>query len=259
MRHTISTLALASLIASSCGQTPVEKSDPSIYGGKKVEGGQWPGTVAITGLLGMYCSGTLVNPRLVITAAHCISAFSPGGTFVYVGEGWVLGLIKGQHKALRKAASPKYSQAGEGGWNDIGYIVLEKPVDLPSSAYVPILTDAEEAKELLAPGKISHIVGFGNREDGGIGRKFEADAQITEVNDNEVAIGGGGIDSCQGDSGGPAYGRLANGQWRVYGVVSRGGDCGKGGLWGLMQANICWIQKDSGIDLQLPQGTCPET
>lgn len=258
MRKALPAALVASIWLSACGTKSEETSAPSIYGGKKVNAGEWPDTVAITGLLGMYCSGTIVHPRLVITAAHCIQAFSPGGTYVYQGDGWILGLIKGQHKALRKAASPKYSQSGgAAGWNDIGYIVLEKPIDISPRSIVPILTDEAEKAELLAPGKTAQIVGYGNREDGGLGRKYEAQAKITQVTDNEVAIGGGGIDSCQGDSGGPAYGRLANGEWRVYGVVSRGGACGQGGLWGLMHANICWIQEDSGIDLNLPPGTCP--
>ena len=75
---------------------------------------------------------------------------------------------------------------------------------------------------------------------------------------NEIAVGGGGKDSCQGDSGGPVYGQLKSGEWRVYGVTSRGGSCGTGGIYGLMHANICWVQEGAGESLGLPAGSCGE-
>lgn len=250
-------LLTASILFSGCGASNPTHSEEKIYGGTKVPAGQWPGTVAITSFLGMHCSGTAITPRIVITAGHCAGA-SIGSTYVYVGEGAIFGLVKGQYKATRVVASPLYAQAEEG-WNDIAYILLDKPLDLPASAYIPVLTDEDEMKELLAVGATSHLVGFGNREDGGTGKKYEVDAKINSVNDNEVNIGGDGIDSCQGDSGGPAYGQLANGEWRVYGVVSRGGACGTGGLYGRMNANICWIQENSGQDLGLPKGYCDKT
>ncbi|MDQ3233084.1 MAG: trypsin-like serine protease, partial [Pseudobdellovibrionaceae bacterium] len=168
------------------------------------------------------------------------------------GSGVDGGRVSPQYKATKMNYSPKYS----GGPNDIAYIVVDKDLDLPESAYVPILVSETESAELVAPGKSARIVGFGYRNGGLFGVKYETNAQITQVYANEVAIGGGGKDSCSGDSGGPAYGRLANGDWRVYGVVSRGGACGSGGIWGLMSSNVCWIERDSGIDLGLPSGTC---
>ncbi len=238
-------------LAMGCGASGGSDSESKIYGGTKVTAGAWPSTVAITSFLGMHCSGTAITPRVVITAGHCAGA-SIGSTFVYTGEGKFFGLMKGQYKASRIVASPLYSNSN----NDIAYILLEKPLDLPASAYVPVLTDADEVEELLGVGANAHVVGFGNREDGGTGRKYEVDAPVTEVNDNEVTIGGGGKDSCQGDSGGPVYGQLASGEWRVYGITSRGGACGTGGIYGRMDANICWVQEHSGQDLGLPAGFC---
>lgn len=248
--------ALVVLALSACGTQTSETSEQKIYGGTKVPAGGWPSTVGITSFLGMHCSGTAITPRVVITAGHCVGA-SLGSTYVYLGEGAIFGLVKGQYKASRIKASPLYGQ-GSSQDNDIAYILLEKPLDLPASAYIPVLVDSEEIEELLSIGAKAQLVGFGNREDGGTGRKYEAETFVTKVGPNEVSIGGDGIDSCQGDSGGPVYGQLQNGDWRVYGVTSRGGACGTGGIYGRMDANICWIQEDSGEDLGLPEGYCED-
>ena len=240
-----------------CGRASDDASSLKIYGGKKTKAGEWLGAVAITNASGrMFCSGTAVNPRLIITAAHCVQGNSnPSSLRVYVGEGVEGGSVTPAYKGVKFAASPKYGRNPDG-WNDIAYIVVDKDINIPKESFLPILTDEKESAELLKKDVNAHIVGFGNRNGGGFGVKYEADASITNVNKNEVAIGSNGKDSCQGDSGGPAYGQLANGQWRVYGVVSRGGACGTGGIWGIMSANVCWVQEDSGVDLGLPEGFC---
>jgi secreted trypsin-like serine protease len=235
-----------------CGSVGDSTSEQKVYGGTRVPAGSWNNVVAITQRSsGMYCSGTAIAPTVVITAAHCIKGFSASNVAVYVGEGKEGGRVTGQYQAKKIKYSPKYNTT-----NDIAYIELTKPLDLEESDYVPVLTDADEIDELLAIGGTGRIVGFGNRNDGGFGVKFEVDGKITKLTSNEITIGGGGKDSCQGDSGGPVFGKLANGEWRVYGVTSRGGACGTGGIYGLMHANICWVQEDSGVDLGLPEGTC---
>ncbi len=250
-------LGMLTVAAVSCGQKAGDQSQLKIYGGKKTTSGEWLSTVAITGANGrMFCSGTAINPRLVITAAHCVQGSdNPNSLRVYTGDGTEGGAVSPQYKTVKFAYSPKYGR-NPGGWNDIAYLVLDHDLNLPANAYVPVLTDETEIKELLKAGVTSHIVGFGNRDGGGFGVKYEADAPITTVNDIEVGIGNNGKDSCQGDSGGPAYGQLKSGEWRVYGIVSRGGACGLGGIWGLMHANICWVEKDSGVKLGLPAGFC---
>ncbi len=251
----LGSLSLLAALSVGCGQTETIQSQAKVYGGKKVGASQWSNVVAITETgTGVYCSGTAINPRVIVTAAHCAEGIPAEDVSVYVGAGAEGGEFQGQYQAARIVASPKYSRYSSG--HDIGYILLEKPLNLPASAYVPVLTKTEEKRELLAVGKTGHIVGFGNREDGGFGQKFEVDAKVTSVSKLEINLGGDGIDSCQGDSGGPVFGKLLNGEWRFYGVTSRGGACGTGGIYGILSANICWVQDDSGVELGLPEGTC---
>jgi secreted trypsin-like serine protease len=242
----------------SCSASEPQDSESKIYGGVKTKAGEWLSTVALVSGGRMFCTGSAIHPQLVITAAHCIQGSSlPSRIGVYVGEGSEGGRVEAQHKVVKMAYSPKYSRNVDG-WNDIAYLVLDKPLDLPESAYIPVLTDADETEELLQTGLNAFLVGFGNRDGGGFGVKYEVDVEITKVGDNEVSLGHSGKDSCQGDSGGPAFAKLKNGEWRVFGVVSRGGACGTGGIYGRMNANICWIQEDSGVDLGLDAYCSPE-
>jgi len=236
-----------------CGPVKEEGSQTKIFGGVKTKDGEWMSTVALVSNGRMFCSGTAISPTVVITAAHCVQGTSnPSRLGIYVGEGVEGGRVTPQYTAIKAAYSPKYSRNLDG-WNDIAYLVLEKPIDLPKTAFIPVLTNTEETAALLQTGLDSYIVGFGNRDGGGFGMKYEVDVAITKVGDNEVSLGNNGKDSCQGDSGGPAYAKLESGDWRVYGVVSRGGACGTGGIYGRMNANICWIQEDSGVDLGLAE------
>ncbi|WP_141733498.1 S1 family peptidase [Oligoflexus tunisiensis] len=242
----------------SCSASEPQDSESKIYGGVKTKAGEWLSTVALVSNGRMFCTGSAINPELVITAAHCIQGSSnPSRIGVYVGEGDEGGRVEAQYKVVKMAYSPKYSRNVDG-WNDIAYLVLDKPLDLPESAYIPVLTDADETEELLQTGLFAYLVGFGNRDGGGFGVKYEVDVEITKVGDNEVSLGNNGKDSCQGDSGGPAFAKLKNGDWRVFGVVSRGGACGTGGIYGRMNANICWIQEDSGVDLGMDAYCTPE-
>lgn len=248
------------MLAIACGspETATQNSKLDIYGGSKVEKGEWRSTVAITNNGTMFCSGTVVHPRLVITAAHCVRTIGNARSLgVYVGLGREGGQVQ-QITAVEKFAySPRYSQ-GFNGWNDIAYLKLAEDINVLEENIPQILTKPEEMEEILQVGKTVRLVGYGVRDDRGFGLKYEVDAPITSFNSNEVKIGRNGRDSCQGDSGGPAYGQLEDGSWRVFGVVSRGGRCGTGGIWGRMSANICWVQSSSEVDLALPEGTCEE-
>jgi secreted trypsin-like serine protease len=264
LSQVLATSAFLASLSVGCGQADDSSSVQKVYGGTKVPTGKWQSTVGLSQGGSLYCTGTAISPTVVISAAHCAQGISASSVTVYAGEGKDGGYVKGQYKVKKIVKSPKYT-GGRG--NDISYLVLSTPLDWPASSYVPVLTDKKEISELNKVGAKAQIVGFGLRDGNAFGLKYEVTASVVKSistslsydSATEIAIGGGGKDSCNGDSGGPVYGQLANGEWRVYGITSRGGSCGTGGIYGLMHANICWVQKDSGVDLGLPAGTCADT
>jgi hypothetical protein len=140
--------------------------------------------------------------------------------------------------------------------SDFAWIRLPAPAGIP-----PILpiTNQAEFDEAMQIGKSLWFVGFGEDDEGNIGTKREVEASLTKFNESgrEFRAGGGGKDTCYGDSGGPALVQLRSGEWRIAGVISRGGACGEGGIYGVPLPELCWLRDSSGVNL-LPDGceTC---
>jgi subtilisin-like proprotein convertase family protein/V8-like Glu-specific endopeptidase len=217
--------------------------------------------VAIRHLGGEHCTGTLVAPKLVITASHCVSDTNPTTYKVHFGNGDESDFDSRAVRVTKVKASPHYRN-DVGGNADVAYMVLERPVT--DQQIVPVATDPEELRQLFKPGSTGTLVGFGIHDNntGASGRKYVGPATIRWHTGNEIWMGGTAGDGCNGDSGGPVYGQLPSGEWRVYGVTSRGpSPCGNDvwpGIWGLMHWHLCWIQKDSGETIPSSTLDCSE-
>lgn len=203
------------------------------------------GTRNVNGTIEWFCTGVLIHPRIVVSAAHCISPVS----------GYVVALSTNNQNQLRRAeivnvrktiVHPAYTRTGH--LHDLSVLILQEeaqttPVSIGTSDQLNATSEVE-------------LVGFGNDDVAsskgfGIKRKVTVDIVSIRRNPNEdlnadeavfryesdleFVAGGKGFDTCNGDSGGPVY--IIQGEQRtVAGLTSRAtansvNPCGDGGIY----------------------------
>lgn len=244
--------ALSVFLAFGGLQSPDADVEPHVYGGSEVDSCGWPSTVHLQNSGGGACTGTLIHPLIVLTAAHCISNDIP--TAVTFGES----------AGGTSLAQTSYCKQGPG-WigqtntgTDYGYCKLKSPVT--NVEIIPVAAGCEQSA-IQAGARIMHV-GYGVDENGQGGRKKMLDTTITTVTpQGELISGMAGSTICNGDSGGPTYVYLdpalgGDGTWRVAAIHSwaQGADpvnpnCN--GVAGsvLVSQAIDWIEEDSGVDI----------
>lgn len=233
----------------SAGTIETDPPDPLIYGGEPVEPGAWPAVVVVQ--TSKLCTGTLVAPDLVFTAAHCFEPAPVGPVQIYFGDTMMSATVVSSNEW---GSHPEFCLPAECGedLHDFAWVKLPAAVDI--QPIVPI-TDQAEFDEAMQVGVEVIFVGFGEDEDEVTGVKRQVAASLTAFNESgrEFRAGSDGKDTCLGDSGGPGLVKLSSGEWRLAGVISRGGECGLGGIYGVPLPELCWLRDDSGVDL-LPAG-----
>ncbi len=202
---------------------------------------------------GTLCTGTLISPTTVLTAAHCIYAPSHPADVEYTVyfEGQAGGIPASgafAHPGYDpKKDRPTLSVTDANGatkktfdfkndpLNDVGIIKLATP---QKTAWVPINTSSLDN----AAGSSIHIVGYGQTDHTGTGAtagsQKEADTKINQVVSGAdlFALGTSDTSTCHGDSGGPGIQQIS-GVNTVVGITSLGfyldvaGDVCEGGTY----------------------------
>jgi hypothetical protein len=213
---------------------------PVIHGGMPAEPCQWPTAVALYEN-SVLCSGTLIHPEVVVTAAHCIGE-GPGPSTITFGESVFepARSVPVDHCLANPAATGNL-----GPW-DFAYCLLAEPVlDLP---LVPPLMGCET--DLLTMGQPVVIAGFGADDADQSGIKQWATTIVSSFEAGDaVLLGADGTAACSGDSGGSAFVQLGDGSWRAFGIVSGGLNCDEDVTYVTIHSMIEWAEQQTGRDL----------
>ncbi len=250
-------LTVVLALASGDLSSPVDPSP--IVGGEPVTAGAHPEVVFIR--RGAFrCTGTLLTPNFVFTAAHCFGdgSVDPSGLQVLRGDSEdapdeVLEVADyGMHPDFCNPIDDSEC-AQRQDIADFAWIRLQTDASIAADDLPVVVTDEALHHELVRTGAPLRLVGYGEDESGQIGLKRQVDVTLTSFtpSGHELVAGSNGKDSCQGDSGGPAYAVMDDGRMALVGVLSRGGECGEGGVYGATLAGLCWARDDSGIDVGL--------
>jgi trypsin len=228
----------------------------AIVGGEPVPEGELRAVANVTVAFAGGCTGTLIAPTWVMTAAHCGSAtsvltsgvipsttpFPPAAYSVVLDSVHADGRGGETHTVKRVVIADDYGiQSGAG--SDVSLLELETASKVP-----PIRIAAVGERATWEPADPAMIAGFGLTEEDGEAPDQMQRASVPIVPDPDcteaypdfdaktmVCAGypQGGTDSCQGDSGGPLLSTLEGGTQRLVGATSFGDGCAKAGKPGV--------------------------
>ncbi len=214
--------------------SPLGQSESTIVGGAAETGYASVGAFVEDGET--FCTGTLVSPTVIVTAAHCVEEIrSVRGLSFFFGAD--------TNRPSRGASIPLASVHPHPDYRtnedaDIAVVILESassvtPMALPSTN----MSAAWKGRDLL-------FIGYGitSATTDAAGEKRSVEIPITDVNPLTFRYSGRGVNTCNGDSGGPALAQQA-GKNELVGVTSWGDeDCREFGVNTRVDPYLAWIR-----------------
>ncbi|CAG7729620.1 unnamed protein product [Allacma fusca] len=217
----------------------------------------------------LFCGGSIINDRYVLTASHCIQSYRkyPEEIYIVVFSTEIAAELKppGQKLLIEKILMhEKYNSFTVN--NDVALIKLATPLILNNAGISPACVPVETSPDYS--GKDGTVVGWGTKEENSqetsktlmrvkvpiitnLKCSTESDASHykNKITNNMLCAGyeAGGKDSCQGDSGGPLFVEDDDRNMLV-GVVSWGVGCARKkspGVYARVSQFSRWIEENT--------------
>ena len=225
--------ALSALLLAACGSTPSAISDPESTPDESVEEESSaltmaepddgdPAIVAVMAAMpgeppSMLCTGTLIGPRAILTAAHCLN--DTEAVPLRVAFGSDTETLVASLRVVDRRIHPDY-RSEPLAEHDLAILALEHAVtDAPVALARGVLDGS-------AVGDSLRLVGFGlSAPAGSFGQKRTGTARIDAVDDTRFRVAPAPSLTCYHDSGAPALSTTDEGE-ALLGVTTSGdSDC----------------------------------
>lgn len=217
-----------------CGISPVQQT--RIIGGVNAVPGAWPWIASLQYNQRHFCGGTLLTPKWVLTASHCVGNINQGNLY-----SWTIKMGAHDHRVQEPSVQRVHIKRviKNPNWNpnslkgDLTLLELSTPVTLNKRVNIACLPQ----KGVYPPlGKECMLAGWGSvTHPGGAWHTLQqVKLPVVEMSRcrnhmEDVCVGKGfkpqpsgrqQPNACRGDSGGPLVCQRSDGTWQLDGVAS---------------------------------------
>jgi len=241
---------LAHVCQDSAGQLMCGTSVPHgrIVNGDKTRAGVYPWTVGIQFGDKLYCGGSIISNRFVVTAAHCVKGINHRHIKLVIGDHDRRQTEQFQETRTIEKVFIRNDFVKRTFNNDIALIKLTREIIFNDDIRPVCLPGSDRSYN----GHNTTVVGWGKLKEGGnpadvlmevvvpiITQKKcrkQTRYRASEITENMMCAGydEGVLDACQGDSGGPMIWRAdENSPYTQIGIVSWGQGCARKGYPGV--------------------------